>query len=180
MGISAGRTEATHSNNTTTTALDGVEVECTHCGIRMSMHLGSSQRIRYFRCASCHRWVSSAYTEVFRADTKLRTHAIQPDDESGPRFDAVKDRLERWLASLDNQDPYRCLGIAPMDSPEKIRARYRELALEHHPDRGGSEGKMRELNSAYERIIHHRERKASESLTSGTSVSASSLPDSSR
>ncbi|MHB8874921.1 MAG: J domain-containing protein, partial [Myxococcaceae bacterium] len=142
-----------------TTALEGVEVECTHCGIRMSTHLGSSQQVRYFRCASCHRWVSSAYTEVFRADAKVRTHAIVEGPAPAPAFDAVKDRLDRWLSALEDQDPYRALGVSPLDPPEKIRDRYRELALSAHPDRGGSAERMRDINLAYERITTHLERR---------------------
>lgn len=163
--------------STATVSLEDVEVECTHCGIRMTSHMGSGNRVRYFRCASCHRWVSSTYTEVFRADTKVRAHKIV----EGPKeqqFEDIKVRLERWLQSLDDQDPYRALGVSPLDSAEKIRARYHELALRNHPDRGGSMEKMRELNVAYERIVHHRERRRAEALSAGSS--SVSLPAESR
>ena len=161
-------------------SLENVEVECTHCGIRMTTHMGSSQRVRYFRCTSCHRWVSSMYTEVFQVDAKVRTHKIvEPVAEE--KFDAVKDRLDRWLAAIDDQDPYRTLGISPLDSPEAVRARYRELAMENHPDRGGSATKMRELNLAYERIVSHRERRKAEALPAGRAVAdATALPPNAR
>jgi hypothetical protein len=145
--------------------LENVEVECTHCGVRMTCHAGP--RVKYFRCGSCHRWVSSTYTDIFRADAKMRTHPVKEKTESDERFIAVKDRLEQWLAALDEQDPYRVLGVSPLDSPEVVRARFRELALERHPDRGGSEAKMRELNVAYEKILRHRQRKRMEALESG-------------
>ena len=135
--------------------LENVEVECTHCGVRMSGHSGPS--IKYFRCGSCHRWVSSTYTEVFRADAKMRTHPVREKTEGEQRFLAAKDKLEAWLAAIDEQCPYRVLGVSPSDAPEVMRARFRELALERHPDRGGSEAKMRELNLAYEKILRHRE-----------------------
>jgi DnaJ domain len=145
--------------------LENVEVECTHCGVRMTHHAGP--QVKYFRCGSCHRWVSSTYTDVFRADAKMRTHPVKEKTESDERFIAVKDRLEQWLAALDEQDPYRVLGVSPLDPPEVVRARFRELALERHPDRGGSEAKMRELNVAYEKILRHRQRKRIEALESG-------------
>jgi hypothetical protein len=145
--------------------LENVEVECTHCGVRMTGHAGP--RVKYFRCGSCHRWVSSTYTDVFRADAKMRTHPVREKTEADERFLAVKDRLEAWLAALDEQDPYRLLGVSPLDPPEVVRARFRELALERHPDRGGSEAKMRELNVAYEKILRHRQRKRIEALESG-------------
>lgn len=144
--------------------LENVEVECTHCGVRMSGHSGP--RIKYFRCGSCHRWVSSTYTEVFRSDAKMRTHPVREKPED-TRFLAAKDKLEAWLAALDEQDPYRVLGVSPHDSPEVVRARFHELALERHPDRGGSEAKMRELNVAYEKILRHRQRQRTVALESG-------------
>jgi DnaJ-like protein len=146
--------------------LENVEVECTHCGVRMTMHAGP--RVKYFRCGSCHRWVSSVYTDVLRADAKMRTHPVKEKTDADERFIAVKDRLEAWLAAIDEQDPYRVLGVSPLDPPDVVRARFRELALERHPDRGGSEAKMRELNVAYEKILRHRQRKRIEALEAGT------------
>jgi len=160
--------------------LENVEVECTHCGIRMTQQMGT--RVRYFRCSGCHRWVSSTYSEVFRADAKVRTHPVKDTGAQDERFLEVKDRLDRWLNALEDQDPYRLLGVSPHDSAETVRARYHELALEQHPDRGGSAEKMRELNAAYEKILRHRRRKRQEALTSGASprAPASVLPARSR
>ena len=151
--------------------LENVDVECTHCGVRMTLHAG--QRVKYFRCGSCHRWVSSVYTDVLRQDAKMRTHPVKDSSEADQRFMAVKGSLDRWLAAIEDQDPYRALGVSPHDSHESIRARFHELAMERHPDRGGSAEKMRELNAAYERILRHRERKRTEALSSGSS---STLP----
>ncbi|MCP3062573.1 J domain-containing protein [Myxococcus sp. K38C18041901] len=138
-------------------------------------------RIRYFRCSSCHRWVSSTYSEVFRADAKVRTHPVKDTGAQDEQFIEVKDRLERWLSAIEDQDPYQLLGVSPLDSADKVRARYHALAMERHPDRGGSAEKMRELNVAYERILRHQQRKRQEALTSGASVvSASALPARSR
>lgn len=151
-------------SRTTCTTLENVEVQCTHCGVRMSSHLGSGERVRYFRCAGCHRWVSSSYTEVFHADAKVRLEAQSAEAKPAPQFDAVKMKLERWLAALEDQDPYRTLGVSPLDSDDAIQDRYRRLAFQYHPDRGGAPGKMQELNLAYERIVRHRERRARETL----------------
>ena len=139
--------------------LGDVEVECTRCGLRMSAHLGSGGRVRYFQCAGCHRWVSSVYAEVFRANAQIRTrrpaNAAEPDES----FDRVKERLERWLSAIEDQDPYRVLGVSPLSSPVEVKERYRELAFRTHPDRGGSAERMRELNLAYERILDHQTRR---------------------
>ena len=73
------------------------------------------------------------------------------------------------------------LGASPTDSAEVLRARYRELAMERHPDRGGSAEKMRELNDAYERILRHREaRKVDAPAAPAARPVRSSLPARSR
>lgn len=154
-------------------ALLDVDVECTHCGIRMTAYVGSGNRIRYFRCGSCHRWVSSSYADVFRADTKVRTRKPEPEGGNQAQFDQVKLRLERWLHALDEQDPYRVLGLSPLSTPQQVRERYRELAFRTHPDRGGSADRMRELNLAYERILDHQERAKTRALPAARVVDAS-------
>ncbi len=154
----------------TSTTLDSTDVECTHCKVKMTSHLGSGRTVRYFNCPSCQRWVSSAYTEVFRVDAKVRT---RPQEQAvKTSFDQVKDRLDRWLAAVEDQDPYRTLGVSPMDSPERLRDAYREMAIAHHPDRGGSPERMRQINEAYEKIHFHRERRKAEQLESGTGPGA--------
>lgn len=56
-----------------------------------------------------------------------------------------------WLrfARLDRRaEALAALGLAdPVDDAE-IKRRYRELAMEHHPDRGGEMEKLQEINAA--------------------------------
>jgi DnaJ-domain-containing protein 1 len=104
------------------------------------------------------------YQEVFRADARVRTHPAR--SAAAAAFDEVKGRLDRWLAALEDQDPYRLLGVSPADSPERVREAYRDAARANHPDRGGSVERMRQVNEAYERIASHRERRQAE-LESG-------------
>ena len=152
-----------------TTQLEGLDVECTHCSIRMTAHTGSGGQIRYFHCPSCQRWASSSYQEVFRADAKLRTREhVEPKST----FEAVKDRLDRWLRSLDHQDPYRALGCSPFDSDETIRLKYRALARQHHPDRGGNIETMRAINEAWERVTKHREQRKRQALEASNPITA--------
>jgi DnaJ-domain-containing protein 1 len=99
----------------------------------------------------------------------MRTRA--PSTEK-PTFGAAGDRLRAWLRSLDRQDPYRELGVSPLDSEATIRERYRELARRYHPDRGGDAEAMRRLNAAYERVLTHREQRQREALEAASGAVA--------
>ena len=56
-----------------------------------------------------------------------------------------------WLRYTRNDrraEALAALGLAdPVDAPE-IKRRYRELAMEHHPDRGGEMEKLQAINAA--------------------------------
>jgi hypothetical protein len=126
----------------------------------MSSHVGSSGTIRYFHCPSCSRWTTSMYTEVLRADTKMRARKVgAPVASSQPARagSTVKERLESWLQSLSGNDPYKTLGVIPSISDAALRERYLSLARTHHPDRGGSSDEMRKINEAYEQVLAQRE-----------------------
>jgi hypothetical protein len=132
-----------------------VTVECTYCGVEMSEHSAAASGVRYFRCHSCRRCFSSMYAEIFRADAKVRVVGAKQSCAADD-FAAVKQRLEHWLLQLDSQDPYRVLGLSRQDTLENIKSRYRELALQRHPDRGGSLESMKELNLAYGRLAKRK------------------------
>lgn len=50
-------------------------------------------------------------------------------------------------------DAYAVLGIAPGAAVEDVKKAYRALSKTHHPDRGGSEAKFKEINHAYELVM---------------------------
>lgn len=52
-----------------------------------------------------------------------------------------------------SDDPHRLLGVEPDASLDALAAARRRLALTMHPDVGGSEQAMQELNAAYERAV---------------------------
>jgi hypothetical protein len=47
-------------------------------------------------------------------------------------------------------DPYGVLGLPPTATPAEVAAAYRRLAKQWHPDRGGGDQRMAELNAAYD------------------------------
>lgn len=67
----------------------------------------------------------------------------------------------------EEADPYQVLGVSPSAGPEEIKAAYRKLLREHHPDRLIAQGlpqefidvatsKMASVNAAYDRIKQER------------------------
>ena len=48
---------------------------------------------------------------------------------------------------------WEILGLAPGASATAVEAAFRQLAMEHHPDRGGSNAKMAEINEARDRAL---------------------------
>ncbi len=152
--------------------VEELEMECTHCKVRMTSSSGGGGTIRYYRCPGCSRWTSSVYSEVLRADTKMRRarEAAAEVVNVGP----VKERLARWLASLTVGVPYRELGASPGCSNAELRARYLALARVHHPDRGGRADDMRRINDAYEKVLAHRE--SLEVRSAGHGLSLGSAP----
>jgi len=55
-------------------------------------------------------------------------------------------------------NPYQVLGVSPNASPEQIKKAFKQLAMKHHPDRGGDETEFKKINEAYA-ILSDPERK---------------------
>jgi hypothetical protein len=110
----------------------------------------------YFSCPRCARTYATCYGEAIRRGAGARTVPSEASSRRDQNFDEVKRRLEAWLRRLDEQDPFFVLGVRPGASMDQVRSRYRELALVHHPDRGGDPNQMRRILRAYDqiRVLH--------------------------
>ena len=51
-------------------------------------------------------------------------------------------------------DPYTVLGVSQDASKDEIKKAYKKLAMKHHPDKGGSETKFKELTDAYNKLTN--------------------------
>ncbi|WP_373048950.1 J domain-containing protein [Vulgatibacter sp.] len=111
---------------------------------------------RYYSCPRCTRTYASIYSETIRKAAGVRTPASAASTRPDEKFAEAKRRLEAWLRRLDEQDPFFVLGVRPGANMDQVRSRYRELALVHHPDRGGDERQMRRILRAYDqiRVLH--------------------------
>jgi len=54
-------------------------------------------------------------------------------------------------------DYYKQFGLEDFSSIDKVKDSYRRLVLKHHPDRGGSEEKMKIINRIYEILTKEKE-----------------------
>ncbi len=75
--------------------------ECGLCGVPMTPIASAESPIHYHHCPSCGRWCASPYdTDLIRQGTVRAAgdHRARPWDTS---FETIKDRLERWLRTVD-------------------------------------------------------------------------------
>jgi curved DNA-binding protein CbpA len=68
------------------------------------------------------------------------------------------------------KDYYELLGARDDDPREEIGRRYKRLAAARHPDRGGSEEEMKDLNEAYRVLGDARSREAYDARRRGHTV----------
>ena len=136
---------------------DTANLRCELCESPMSCETppGKGKSVRYYHCVRCGRWVASTY-----GDELVKAHTASTESDRVPAvpydLDPIKERLSRWLASLDESDPYFVLGVPPSASEETVKTRFKQLALEHHPDRGGDAAQMRRYLKAFDQIRNGR------------------------
>ena len=60
---------------------------------------------------------------------------------------------------MAGKDYYQTLGVSKSASQDEIKAAFRKLAHQHHPDKGGDEKQFKEANSAYQVLGDPEKRK---------------------
>ena len=67
---------------------------------------------------------------------------------------------------MANKDYYSVLGVQKGASDDELKKAFRKLAMEHHPDRGGSQEKFKEINEAYQILSDPQKRQTYDSYGS--------------
>lgn len=73
-------------------------------------------------------------------------------DASGRTDRAIHQKLQtaqKRLKLSQSKDYYKVLGVKRTDSLATIKKAYRKMARENHPDKGGSQEKMAQINEAW-------------------------------
>jgi len=95
-----------------------------------------------------------------RAEDNLRVlylaiEALRMNEARGIA-DLVREAYLQLPAPAKTRDPYEVLGVRPDAPAEVIDSAYRALAKQRHPDAGGTDDAMTELNEARDRIAQDR------------------------
>jgi flagellar biosynthesis component FlhA len=61
-------------------------------------------------------------------------------------------------STIDLSKYYKILGLTPGAAKEQIIARFRELTLKYHSDRGGSDDKLKEILEAKEILLNNKKK----------------------
>lgn len=108
-------------------------------------------------------YIAKADGSVHPAELDFLKNVAEIFGFSAAAFDCISSRH----VGPDSTSPYRILGVDPDASDSELKATYRRLVKEHHPDRLVAQGMPREfltvatdriaaINGAYERITAQR------------------------
>jgi len=68
-------------------------------------------------------------------------------------FNSVFNELLQGSRMTTPTESFITLGLAPESSQDDVKKRFKELAFQHHPDKGGNEAKFRQIVEAKNRCL---------------------------
>lgn len=138
------------------------EFDCRQCGLPLLLVRPDRSLVGYYRCPRCDRQIATSYGEVLRHTARphaTATHRAEEDLRQS-ELRRMRERLDRWLAKVEGDDPFATLGLRPNASLREARDRFHDLALQNHPDRGGDAEQMRRLIEAFDLVRDRLSRSA--------------------
>jgi hypothetical protein len=100
-------------------------------------------------CFACDRWDKVDHNMQAIAKTIEALRGI----ERWGSGEMVEQAFTGFLALPAPEQPWRVLGVSSHATVEEIKAAYRKLAFEHHPDRGGDQQQMARINAALDELL---------------------------
>lgn len=101
--------------------------------------------------------MNTSYALSTDSDQAIRAYYLDWNEFTASNQESVNKLLDSFWERYLNHDQYsaalQTLGLEPDASYDNVKARYRKLASEHHPDKGGCKAKFNEIREAYEIII---------------------------
>lgn len=85
------------------------------------------------------------YEEAVRVLTQAYEHSDHDDHSIRQRLS----KAQKLLKQSKSKDYYKVLGVSRDADERTIKKAYRRLAREHHPDKGGDQEKMTQINEAF-------------------------------
>lgn len=108
------------------------------------------------RIAMCP--IGDGSSQQLRHDASLRDYYLDANNLSRETSTSVQDLLDGFWKRLVGEEhrPQALaeLGLDDGADHHTIRTRYRQLANEHHPDKGGDPETFRRIRHAYEQLMH--------------------------
>ncbi len=118
---------------------------------------GLELRIHCLEIRLLHGAEASTAEGALREHDPLAAFYLDPGNLEGMDNDAVErliaDGLQRALAPGRQEEALATLGLEPGANRSTIRRRYRRLAMQHHPDRGGDTATLQRINDAYQQLM---------------------------
>ncbi|MFG1496602.1 DNA-J related domain-containing protein [Saccharospirillum sp. HFRX-1] len=103
------------------------------------------------------RPIGEGANQQLSSTASLRDYYLNGNNLSRETSDSVQDLLDGFWKRLlgEEQRPQALaeLGLDETADRNTIRSRYRQLANEHHPDKGGDPEKFRRIREAYEQLL---------------------------
>ncbi|MGH1486997.1 MAG: DNA-J related domain-containing protein [Cellvibrionaceae bacterium] len=94
-------------------------------------------------------YMSTSYSD----DQSLRDYYLDMSNLENATEESVNDLLSQfWQRFMDNDDSSTAFAVFSLQPPvtyTEVKQRYRSLAMEHHPDRGGNEADFQQVNWAF-------------------------------
>ena len=101
-----------------------------------------------------HFWERYEHKKPKEKESERHEHKRQEREEKREQEEKPKQE-----SKIDLSKYYKILGLKPGATKEKIKARFRELTLKYHSDRGGSDNKLKEVIEAKEIILKEMKKK---------------------